>query len=95
VSGHRLVTAEIESALVAHPKIADAAVVGIPHHMNGQAIYAYITLNLGEEQSSDLYTEVLNWLLKEICPIATPVILHWTVSLPKTRSGKILRRILR
>ncbi|WP_395303202.1 acetate--CoA ligase [Pectobacterium polonicum] len=95
VSGHRLGTAEIESALVAHPKIAEAAVVGIPHHMKGQAIYAYITLNHGEEPSSELYTEVRNWVRKEIGPIATPDILHWTDSLPKTRSGKIMRRILR
>ncbi len=93
VSGHRLGTAEIESALVAHPKIAEAAVVGIPHHMKGQAIYAYITLNHGEEPSSELYTEVRNWVRKEIGPIATPDILHWTDSLPKTRSGKIMRRI--
>ncbi|MEE3651106.1 MULTISPECIES: acetate--CoA ligase [unclassified Brenneria] len=95
VSGHRLGTAEIESALVAHPKIAEAAVVGIPHNMKGQAIYAYITLNHGEEPSSELYTEVRNWVRKEIGPIATPDILHWTDSLPKTRSGKIMRRILR
>ncbi len=95
VSGHRLGTAEIESALVAHPKIAEAAVVGIPHSLKGQAIYAYITLNHGEEPSSALYTEVRNWVRKEIGPIATPDILHWTDSLPKTRSGKIMRRILR
>lgn len=95
VSGHRLGTAEIESALVAHPKIAEAAVVGIPHSLKGQAIYAYITLNHGEEPSSELYTEVRNWVRKEIGPIATPDILHWTDSLPKTRSGKIMRRILR
>ncbi|WJV63259.1 acetate--CoA ligase [Pectobacteriaceae bacterium C52] len=95
VSGHRLGTAEIESALVSHPKIAEAAVVGIPHHLKGQAIYAYITLNHGEEPTSELYTEVRNWVRKEIGPIATPDILHWTDSLPKTRSGKIMRRILR
>ncbi|MFE8102077.1 acetate--CoA ligase [Brenneria goodwinii] len=95
VSGHRLGTAEIESALVAHPKIAEAAVVGIPHSLKGQAIYAYITLNHGEEPSSELYTEVRNWVRKEIGAIATPDILHWTDSLPKTRSGKIMRRILR
>ncbi len=95
VAGHRLGTAEIESALVAHPKIAEAAVVGIPHSLKGQAIYAYITLNHGEEPSSALYTEVRNWVRKEIGPIATPDILHWTDSLPKTRSGKIMRRILR
>ncbi|MCG8708617.1 acetate--CoA ligase [Brenneria sp. 4F2] len=95
VSGHRLGTAEIESALVAHPKIAEAAVVGIPHSLKGQAIYAYITLNHGEEPSSALYQEVRDWVRKEIGPIATPDILHWTDSLPKTRSGKIMRRILR
>ncbi|AJI94833.1 acetate--CoA ligase [Yersinia ruckeri] len=95
VSGHRLGTAEIESALVSHPKIAEAAVVGIPHNIKGQAIYAYITLNHGEEPTPELYTEVRNWVRKEIGPIATPDILHWTDSLPKTRSGKIMRRILR
>ncbi len=95
VSGHRLGTAEIESALVSHPKIAEAAVVGIPHSIKGQAIYAYITLNQGEEPSPELYTEVRNWVRKEIGPIATPDVLHWTDSLPKTRSGKIMRRILR
>ncbi|MFC3394444.1 acetate--CoA ligase [Brenneria rubrifaciens] len=95
VSGHRLGTAEIESALVAHPKIAEAAVVGIPHNMKGQAIYAYITLNHGEAPSSELYAEVRDWVRKEIGPIATPDILHWTDALPKTRSGKIMRRILR
>lgn len=95
VSGHRLGTAEIESALVAHPKIAEAAVVGIPHNIKGQAIYAYITLNHGEEPTPELYTEVRNWVRKEIGPIATPDVLHWTDSLPKTRSGKIMRRILR
>ncbi|SLM61844.1 MULTISPECIES: acetate--CoA ligase [Dickeya] len=95
VSGHRLGTAEIESALVSHPKIAEAAVVGIPHSLKGQAIYAYITLNHGEEPTSELYNEVRNWVRKEIGPIATPDILHWTDALPKTRSGKIMRRILR
>ncbi|WP_416261479.1 acetate--CoA ligase [Gibbsiella quercinecans] len=95
VSGHRLGTAEIESALVAHPKIAEAAVVGIPHSIKGQAIYAYITLNHGEEPSPELYAEVRNWVREEIGPIATPDVLHWTDSLPKTRSGKIMRRILR
>lgn len=95
ISGHRLGTAEIESALVSHPKIAEAAVVGVPHGIKGQAIYAYITLNHGEEPSPELYSEVRNWVRKEIGPIATPDILHWTDSLPKTRSGKIMRRILR
>ncbi len=95
VSGHRLGTAEIESALVSHPKIAEAAVVGIPHNIKGRAIYAYVTLNHGEEPSPELYTEVRNWVRKEIGPLATPDVLHWTDSLPKTRSGKIMRRILR
>lgn len=95
VSGHRLGTAEIESALVAHPKIAEAAVVGIPHNIKGQAIYAYITLNAGETPTPELYNEVRAWMRKEIGAIATPDVLHWTDSLPKTRSGKIMRRILR
>ncbi|HHR6130361.1 TPA: acetate--CoA ligase [Providencia alcalifaciens] len=95
ISGHRLGTAEIESALVSHPKVAEAAVVGIPHNIKGQAIYAYVTLISGEEPSPELYTEVRNWVRKEIGPIATPDVLHWTDSLPKTRSGKIMRRILR
>ncbi|EFB73156.1 MULTISPECIES: acetate--CoA ligase [Providencia] len=95
ISGHRLGTAEIESALVSHPKVAEAAVVGIPHSIKGQAIYAYVTLISGEEPSPELYTEVRNWVRKEIGPIATPDVLHWTDSLPKTRSGKIMRRILR
>ncbi len=95
VSGHRLGTAEIESALVSHPKVAEAAVVGIPHNIKGQAIYAYVTLNHGEEPTPALYTEVRNWVRKEIGPLATPDVLHWTDSLPKTRSGKIMRRILR
>lgn len=95
ISGHRLGTAEIESALVAFPKIAEAAVVGVPHNIKGQAIYAYITLNHGEEPSAELYNEVRNWVRKAIGPIATPDILHWTDALPKTRSGKIMRRILR
>ena len=95
ISGHRLGTAEIESALVSHPKVAEAAVVGIPHSIKGQAIYAYVTLISGVEPSPELYTEVRNWVRKEIGPIATPDVLHWTDSLPKTRSGKIMRRILR
>ncbi len=95
VSGHRMGTAEIESALVAHSKIAEAAVVGIPHDIKGQAIYAYITLIDGEFPSAELHKEVKDWVRKEIGPIATPDVLHWTDSLPKTRSGKIMRRILR
>ncbi|MFH0264119.1 acetate--CoA ligase [Vibrio rumoiensis] len=95
VSGHRMGTAEIESALVAFDKIAEAAIVGIPHDIKGQAIYAYITLNDGEFPSAELHKEVKDWVRKEIGPIATPDVLHWTDSLPKTRSGKIMRRILR
>ncbi|GLQ73212.1 acetate--CoA ligase [Vibrio sp. vnigr-6D03] len=95
VSGHRMGTAEIESALVAFDKIAEAAIVGVPHDIKGQAIYAYITLNDGEIPSAELHKEVKNWVRKEIGPIATPDVLHWTDSLPKTRSGKIMRRILR
>ena len=88
-------TAEIESALVAFDKIAEAAIVGVPHDIKGQAIYAYITLNSGEIPSAELHKEVKDWVKKEIGPIATPDFLHWTDSLPKTRSGKIMRRILR
>ena len=95
VSGHRMGTAEIESALVAHDKIAEAAIVGIPHDIKGQAIYAYVTLNDGEFPTAELHKEVKDWVRKEIGPIATPDVLHWTNSLPKTRSGKIMRRILR
>ncbi|MGY5451860.1 acetate--CoA ligase [Agarivorans sp. MS3-6] len=95
VSGHRMGTAEIESALVAHPKISEAAVVGVPHEIKGQGIYAYITLMAGEEASAELHKEVKAWVRKEIGPIATPDILHWAEALPKTRSGKIMRRILR
>ncbi|PSW03507.1 acetate--CoA ligase [Photobacterium lipolyticum] len=95
VSGHRMGTAEIESALVAFDKIAEAAVVGVPHDIKGQAIYAYITLNAGEYPSAELHKEVKDWVRKEIGPIATPDFLHWTDALPKTRSGKIMRRILR
>ncbi|MGF1687774.1 acetate--CoA ligase [Photobacterium japonica] len=95
ISGHRMGTAEIESALVAFDKIAEAAIVGVPHDIKGQAIYAYITLNDGEIPSAELHKEVKNWVRKEIGPIATPDFLHWTDALPKTRSGKIMRRILR
>ncbi|MEZ8196282.1 acetate--CoA ligase [Vibrio cortegadensis] len=95
VSGHRMGTAEVESALVAFDKIAEAAIVGVPHDIKGQAIYAYITLNDGEFPSAELHKEVKDWVRKEIGPIATPDVLHWTDSLPKTRSGKIMRRILR
>ncbi|MGB2079222.1 MAG: acetate--CoA ligase [Vibrio sp.] len=95
VSGHRMGTAEIESALVAFDKIAEAAIVGIPHEIKGQAIYAYVTLNEGVDVTSELQQQVKEWVRKEIGAIAVPDILHWTDSLPKTRSGKIMRRILR
>ncbi len=95
VSGHRLGTAEIESALVAHVKVAEAAVVGFPHDIKGQGIYAYVTLVAGEEPSRELEKELVAWVRKEISPIATPDIIHFTPALPKTRSGKIMRRILR
>jgi acetyl-CoA synthetase len=95
VSGHRLGTAEVESALVAHPKVAEAAVVGCPHDIKGQGIYAYVTLKTGETPSDGLRKELIAWVRKEIGPIATPDYLQWAPSLPKTRSGKIMRRILR
>ncbi|MCW5752329.1 MAG: acetate--CoA ligase [Alphaproteobacteria bacterium] len=95
VSGHRLGTAEVESALVAHPKVAEAAVVGYPHDIKGQGIYAYVTLNAGEKQSEELRKELVAWVRKQIGPIATPDLLQWAPGLPKTRSGKIMRRILR
>ncbi|TAM59660.1 MAG: acetate--CoA ligase [Rhodanobacter sp.] len=95
VSGHRLGTAEVESALVAHPKVAEAAVVGCPHDIKGQGIYAYVTLISGEVGSDELRMELVAWVRKEIGPIATPDYLQWAPGLPKTRSGKIMRRILR
>ena len=95
VSGHRLGTAEIESALVAHAKVAEAAVVGYPHDIKGQGIYAYVTLNAGEEPSEELRKELVQWVRREISPIAAPDLLQWAPGLPKTRSGKIMRRILR
>ena len=95
VSGHRLGTAEIESALVAHPKVAESAVVGCPHELKGQGIYAYVTLKLGETPSDALRKELVQWVRKEIGPIATPDFIQWAPGLPKTRSGKIMRRILR
>jgi acetyl-CoA synthetase len=95
VSGHRMGTAEIESALVAHPKVAEAAVVGFPHEIKGQGIYAYVTLNVGEEPSDALRKELVAWVRKEIGPIASPDAIQWAPALPKTRSGKIMRRILR
>jgi acetyl-CoA synthetase len=95
VSGHRMGTAEVESALVSHPKVAEAAVVGMPHDVKGQGIYAYVTLNAGEEGDVSLRKELIQWVRREIGPIATPDALQFTPSLPKTRSGKIMRRILR
>jgi acetyl-CoA synthetase len=95
VSGHRMGTAEVESALVAHPKVAEAAVVGYPHDIKGQGIYCYVTLMSGEEPSDALRVELRNWVRKEIGPIASPDLIQWAPGLPKTRSGKIMRRILR
>lgn len=95
VSGHRMGTAEIESALVSHPKVAEAAVVGFPHNIKGQGIYAYVTLNAGIKDSPELRKELITHVRKEIGPIATPDFIQWAPGLPKTRSGKIMRRILR
>jgi acetyl-CoA synthetase len=95
VSGHRMGTAEVESALVAHPKVSESAVVGYPHDIKGQGIYAYVTLMEGEEPSEDLRNELGQWVRKEIGPIAKPDLIQWAPGLPKTRSGKIMRRILR
>ena len=95
VSGHRMGTAEVESALVAHPKVSEAAVVGYPHDIKGQGIYAYVTLIVGEEPTEDLRKELVLWVRKEIGPIASPDLIQWAPGLPKTRSGKIMRRILR
>jgi len=95
VSGHRMGTAEVESALVAHPKVSEAAVVGYPHDIKGQGIYCYVTLMAGEKGSDELHDELRKWVRKEIGPIATPDLLQFAPGLPKTRSGKIMRRILR
>jgi acetyl-CoA synthetase len=95
VSGHRMGTAEVESALVAHSKVAEAAVVGYPHDIKGQGIYCYVTLMEGEEYTDELKTELRNWVRQEIGPIASPDVIQWSPGLPKTRSGKIMRRILR
>ena len=95
VSGHRMGTAEVESALVAHPKVAEAAVVGYPHDIKGQGIYAYVTLNVGVEPTEELRKELALWVRKEIGAIASPDLIQWAPGLPKTRSGKIMRRILR
>ena len=95
VSGHRMGTAEVESALVAHPKVAESAVVGYPHDIKGQGIYCYVTLMGGEEASEELRKELETWVRTEIGPIAKPDLIQWAPGLPKTRSGKIMRRILR
>ncbi|MCZ6473465.1 MAG: acetyl-coenzyme A synthetase, partial [SAR324 cluster bacterium] len=95
VSGHRLGTAEVESALVAHPSVAEAAVVGMPHDIKGQGIYAYVTLLQGVTESEELRGELVQHVRKEIGPIASPDVIQWAPALPKTRSGKIMRRILR
>ena len=95
VSGHRLGTAEVESSLVAHEKVAEAAVVGYPHDIKGQGIYAYVTLMIGAEQNEELRAELVAWVRKDIGPIASPDVIHFAPGLPKTRSGKIMRRILR
>ena len=95
VSGHRMGTAEVESALVAHSLVAEAAVVGYPHEIKGQGIYAYVTLNVGVEPDEELRNELIKWVRKEIGPIASPDLIQWAPGLPKTRSGKIMRRILR
>jgi acetyl-CoA synthetase len=95
VAGHRMGTAEVESALVAHPAVAEAAVVGMPHEIKGQGIYAYVTLKAGIEPTEVLRKELVGWVRKEIGPIATPDAIQWAPGLPKTRSGKIMRRILR
>jgi acetyl-CoA synthetase len=95
VSGHRMGTAEVESALVAHPKVSESAVVGYPHDIKGQGIYAYVTLMADEVPSDALRDELVHWVRKEIGPIASPDLIQWAPGLPKTRSGKIMRRILR
>jgi acetyl-CoA synthetase len=95
VSGHRMGTAEVESALVLHGQVAEAAVVGFPHEVKGQGIYAYVTLNTGEEYTEDLKGELKKQVRSVIGPIAQPDVIHWAPGLPKTRSGKIMRRILR
>jgi len=95
VSGHRLGTAEVESALVAHPKVAESAVVGYPHDIKGQGIYAYVTLKAGVPATEELRKELVQWVAKEIGAIAKPDVIQWAPGLPKTRSGKIMRRILR
>ena len=95
VSGHRLGTAEVESALVAHAKVSEAAVVGYPHDIKGQGIYAYVTLMAGQQPTEELRKELVQWVRKEIGPFASPDLIQFAPGLPKTRSGKIMRRILR
>ena len=95
VSGHRIGTAEVESALVLHPKVSEAAVVGYPHPVKGEGIYIYVTLNQGEEPTDELKVELRNQCRAEIGAFASPDVCHWAPALPKTRSGKIMRRILR
>ena len=95
VAGHRLGTAEIESALVAHPKVAEAAVVGYPHDIKGQGIYCYVTLKVGVEPTEALQADLRGWVRREIGPFAAPDVIQFAPGLPKTRSGKIMRRILR
>jgi acetyl-CoA synthetase len=95
VSGHRMGTAEVESALVSHDKVSEAAVVGYPHDIKGQGIYAYVTLVVDVEPTDALRKELRDWVRNEIGPIATPDFIQWAPGLPKTRSGKIMRRILR
>jgi acetyl-CoA synthetase len=95
VSGHRLDTAEVEGALEAHPMVAEAAVVGFPHDIKGQGIHAYVVTKRGVEPSSVIHDELIQWVRKQIGPIATIDRLQWTNALPKTRSGKVMRRILR
>ena len=95
VSGHRMGTAEVESALVSHEKVSEAAVVGFPHEIKGQGIYAYVTLNAGESGNEEIRKELIKWVRKEIGPIASPDLIQFAPNLPKTRSGKIMRRILR
>ena len=93
VSGHRMGTAEVESALVSHPKVAEAAVVGFPHDIKGQGIYGYVTLNAGETSDINVKEDLIKWVRKEIGPIASPDLIQFSSNLPKTRSGKIMRRI--
>ena len=95
MSGHNLGTAEIESAFVSHKDVSEAAVVGYPHDVKGNGLYCYVTLNAGESETGDLDRELKLWVRKQIGPLATPDLIHFSPGLPKTRSGKIMRRILR